>query len=173
MTFQTTTASNLNIEHPTEHETVPNQFFFDTINDINMKSVYGKAVHLSFDKEHFIKSGKLDHMLEQIPYDQLIGKNETKIFKWEREKLENKKCNKYKVTLVNFENENKSHIHQLHKAKPSKINYEKFVLYFRYKPISVIRKTFKKTTQFATPIAKYLMVQHFKSKFQMLRRPKK
>ena len=64
--------------------------FFYAIHDINMKSVYGKTIHLFFDKEHFIKSGKLNHMLEQIPYDQLISKNETKIFKWESEKLENK-----------------------------------------------------------------------------------
>ena len=179
MNFHTATTSNLNTEHQNqttkqlETETEPNQFFFDANNDLNEKSVYGKAIHLSFDKDHFIRSGKLKHMLEQVFYNQLIGKKETKIFEWGDVKIENKTCNNYGVTLVNFENEDKSHIHQLHKARPSKINYEKYVLYFAYKLIPVIRETFKRTTQLATLIANYLMVQHFKSKFQMLRRPKR
>ena len=50
MSFQTFTISNLNIKHQNIKKLELEQFFFDINNDLKMKYVYKKAIHLFLTK---------------------------------------------------------------------------------------------------------------------------
>ena len=59
----------------------------------------------------------------------------------------------------------------LHRALPSKVDFDKLSKYFLYCPRVVIRKTLKSTTQLAKAIINFLLKPHIRSHFQMLRQP--
>ena len=111
-------------------------------------------------------------MLDQLPYKQLVRKEQSHNLLWKTTKIQNyayHNNNTFEIFLINFDDEDKSLIPSLHKAQPAIIDYEKYIPYFSYKPISVIRETFKQTTQLASPIICF----PFKSCFQMFRKKRR
>ena len=63
-------------------------------------------------------------------------------------------------------------IPKLHKVRPSNPDYQKLSKYFAYRPIDIIRKTWNQTTQLVKSVLEFPMRRHFKSRFQMLRKPR-
>ena len=61
---------------------------------------------------------------------------------------------------------------KLHKVRPSNPDYQKLSKYFAYRPIDIIRKTWNQTTQLVKSVLDFPMRRHFKSRFQMLRKPR-
>jgi hypothetical protein len=55
------------------------------------------------------------------------------------------------------------------KALPAKIDYEKLLPYFAFRPYDVIQHTLRQTTQLAKSTIHYPMRRHLKSLFQVLR----
>jgi hypothetical protein len=55
------------------------------------------------------------------------------------------------------------------KELPAKIDYEKLLPYFAFRPHDVIQHTLRQTTQLAKSTIHYPMRRHLKSRFQILR----
>ena len=64
------------------------------------------------------------------------------------------------------------HQQALTKALPKKLDCNKLLPYFAFRPLDVIQRTLNNTTQMASSVTHYPMQKHFKSCFQMLRKPK-
>ena len=61
---------------------------------------------------------------------------------------------------------------KVHRAVPAKINYDKLLPYFLYRPKRVIQKTLENTTQLAKAVVNTPLRRHLKSRFLMLRHPR-
>ena len=137
--------------------------FHDCMDKMPERELFGKAVHLDIDASRgiFVRSAELDHLLNLIPTNDLIPKDEI---------MTPKESN------VNFfgqlpDTEMQPEVSQkLHQARPAKIDCEKLVPNFAFMGSDIIRETMKRTTQMATATFCFPMRRHLKSMFKQLRR---
>ena len=137
--------------------------FHDCVDKMPERELFGKAVHLDIDTSRgiFVRSAELDHLLNLIPTNDLIPKEEI---------MAPKESN------VNFfgqlpDTEMQPEVSQkLHQAQPAKIDCEKLAPHFAFMGSDIIRETMKRTTQMATATFRFPMRRHLKSMFKQLRR---
>ena len=108
----------------------------------------------------FVRSAQLDALLNRVPTDELLGKDEPNPIS---------KCNNFFGQLPEAKNLPLT-TENMHKAKPEKFDHEKLKPYFAHHPVEVIRHTLRRTTQLAKSIIRFPMRKDFKSRFQMLRK---
>ena len=60
----------------------------------------------------------------------------------------------------------------LHRAVPTKVDYEKLSPYFGFRLQRIIQETLRKTTQLARSVIRQPMRKHLLNRYQMLRRPR-
>ena len=74
--------------------------------------------------------------------------------------------------LTPLAKEDDKYQYNVHRALPSKVDYEKISPYFGFRPKRIIQETLRNTTQLAKSVIRQPMRRHLLSRFQMLRRPR-
>ena len=117
--------------------------FCDSVEEMTDREMFGKPVHLDIDTSRgiFVRSSQVDHILNQIPMDELISTNADK---WPENHA------------INFfgqlpDDAPPPATNSLHRAHPAKVDCDQLSPHFAFMQSDVICETFKRTITLPIP----------------------